>query len=56
MCRYVYNFYLAHNKQVYEDEHRFVIGYDFQKWLNHEFIPNHPDFQWIKEASSKSVK
>ncbi len=56
VCRYVYNFYLAHNKQVYEEEHRFVTGYEFQKWLNHEFIPNNPDFKWIKEVSSKSVK
>ncbi len=56
VCRYVYNFYLAHNRQVYKDEHRFVTGYDFQKWLHHVFLPNHPDFQWIKEVSSKSVK
>jgi len=56
VCRYVYNFYLARSKQVYEQEHRFVTGYDFQKWLNREFIPNNPDFKWIKEVSSKSVK
>lgn len=56
VCRYVYNFYLARNKQVYEAEHSFVTGYDFQKWLNREFIPNNPDFSWIKDVSSKSVK
>lgn len=29
---------------------------DFSKWLNNEFIPNNPDFHWIKDVSSKSVK
>lgn len=55
-CRYVYNFYLAHNQEMYEVEKRFVSGMDFSKWLNNEFIPNNPDFHWIKEVSSKSVK
>lgn len=56
VCRYVYNFYLAHNKKVYETEKRFMSGMDFSKWLNNEFIPNNPDFHWIKDVSSKSVK
>lgn len=56
VCRYVYNFYLAHNKRIYEAEKRFVSGVDFSKWLNNEFIPNNPDFHWIKDVSSKSVK
>lgn len=56
VCRYVYNFYLAHNKEIYETEKRFVSGMDFSKWLNNEFISNNPDFRWIKEVSSKSVK
>jgi putative transposase len=29
---------------------------DFSKWINNEFILNNPDFHWIKEVSSKSVK
>lgn len=56
VCRYVYNFYLAHNKEIYETEKHFVSGMDFSKWLNNEFISNNPDFHWIKEVSSKSVK
>lgn len=56
VCRYVYNFYLARNKKVYETEKRFMSGVDFSKWLNNEFIPNNPDFHWIKDVSSKSVK
>lgn len=55
-CRYVYNFYLAHNKEVYEKEKRFVSGMDFSKWLNNSFIPDNSEYQWIKEVSSKSVK
>ena len=56
VCRFVYNFYLSHNKEVYEKEKKFVSGMDFQKWLNNEFIQNNQEYQWIKEVSSKSVK
>lgn len=56
VCRFVYNFYLAHNKEVYEKEQRFVTGFDFSKWLNNEFIHQNPDYLWIKSVSSKAVK
>lgn len=56
VCRYVYNFYLAHNQEIYGTEKRFVSGINFSKWLNNEFIPNNPGFHWIKDVSSKSVK
>lgn len=56
VCRYVYNFYLAHNQEIYKIEGCFVSGINFSKWLNNEFVPNNPEFQWIKEVSSKSVK
>ena len=56
VCRYIYNFYLAHNKEVYEQEKRFVSGMDFSKWLNNEYLPNNPEFVWIKSVSSKAVK
>lgn len=55
-CRFVYNFYLAHNKEIYEKEKKFVSGMGFAKWLGNEFIPNNPEYSWIKEVSSKSVK
>ncbi len=29
---------------------------DFSKWLNHCFLPSNPEYTWIKEVSSKSVK
>ena len=56
VCRFIYNFYLAHNKEVYQKEKRFVSGMDFSKWLNNEFIPNNPEYKWIKNVSSKAVK
>ena len=55
-CRYVYNFYLAHNKELYDKGERFISGKSFSVWLNNEYLPNNPDKQWIKEVSSKSVK
>lgn len=56
VCRYTYNFYLAHNQKIYETEKRFVSAMEFSKWLNNEFIPNNPEFYWIKDVSSISVK
>nr|DAY98624.1 MAG TPA: endonuclease [Caudoviricetes sp.] len=50
-CRFVYNFYLAHNQEIYQKEKRFVSGMDFSKWLNNEYIPKKPEYQWIKEVS-----
>ena len=55
-CRYIYNFYLAHNKEVYEKEKKFVSGIDFSKWLNNVYLKENPDKAWIKEVSSKAVK
>lgn len=56
VCRFIYNFYLAHNKEVYVKEKKFVSGMNFSKWLNNEFIPNNPEYNWIKEVGSKAVK
>ena len=56
VCRYVYNFYLAYNKETYEKEKRFVTTNEFSKWLNNTFVPNNQEYHWIKEVSSKSVK
>lgn len=55
-CRFIYNFYLAHNKEIYESEKKFVTGFEFSKWLNNEFIPNNPEYNWIKNVGSKAVK
>lgn len=55
-CRYVYNFYLSYNKELHENGEKFMSGKSFSVWLNNEYLPNHPEYQWIKEVSSKSVK
>ena len=55
-CRYVYNFYLAHNKELHDRGEKFMSGKSFSVWLNNEYLPNHPEHQWIKEVSSKAVK
>ena len=55
-CRYIYNFYLSHNKELYDENKDFMTGRSFSVWLNNEYIPNNPDKVWIKEVSTKSVK
>ena len=55
-CRYVYNFYLAHNKELYANGEKFMSGKSFSVWLNNEYIPNNSDKAWIKEVYSKAVK
>lgn len=55
-CRYVYNFYLAHNKELHEKGERFMTGKRFSVWMNNEYIPNNPEYKWIKEVSSKALK
>lgn len=56
VSRFIYNFYIAHDKEVYEKEGKFVSGMDFSKWLNNEYIPNNQDMKWIKDVSSKATK
>ena len=54
-CRFIYNFYLAHNKELHEKGEKFMSSNKFRVWLNNEYLPNHPDYSWIKEAYSKAV-
>ena len=55
-CRYIYNFYLSQNKELYEKGESFLSGKSFSIWLNQEYLPRHPEKGWIKEVSSKAVK
>lgn len=55
-CRYVYNFYLSHNKCLHDKGEKFMSGKSFSVWLNNEYLPKNPDKLWIKEAYSKAVK
>ena len=54
-CRFIYNFYLAHNKELHESGKKFMSSSQFRVWLNNEFLPSHPEYSWIKEAYSKSI-
>ena len=54
-CRFIYNFYLAHNKKLHEDGEKFMSSSKFRIWLNNEYLPQHPEYLWIKEAYSKAV-
>ena len=55
-CRYIYNFYLFHNKELYTLGKKFMSGKSFSVWLNKDYLPNHQEYSWIREVSSKSVK
>ncbi len=54
-CRFIYNLYLAHNKELYDKGEKFMSSNKFRVWLNNEYLPNHPEYFWIKEAYSKAV-
>lgn len=56
VCKFIYNFYISKNKEVYEKTKKFISANDFSKWINNDFIPNNPSYLWIKDVSSKSVK
>ena len=55
-CRYVYNFYLGHNKALHDNGEKFMTGKSFSLWLNNEYIPDNSDKTWIREVYSKAVK
>ena len=54
-CRFIYNFYLSHNKELYDNGEKFMSSHKFRLWLNNEYLPDNPDKIWIKEAYSKAV-
>ena len=54
-CRFIYNFYLAHNKELYDHDEKFMSSNKFRVWLNNEYLPQHQEYSWIKEAYSKAV-
>lgn len=56
VCRFVYNFYLAHNQELYKQGKSFLSARTFSVWLNNEYLPKNPDKMWVKEVSSKAVK
>lgn len=55
-CRYIYNFYLATQKERYKQGEKLQSAMDFSKWMNNDYLPHHEELSWIKKVSSKSVK
>lgn len=53
VCRFLYNTYISENIKAYKNDESFITGYDFDKYVNHTFIPNN---LWIKDAYSKARK
>ena len=56
VCRFIYNMFISENKKAHEEGKSYINNYEFSKWLNNEFIPNNPEYKWIKDVSSKSVR
>lgn len=54
-CRFIYNFYIAHNKELYENGGKFMTGWSFSVWFNNEYLPNNPDKMWVKDVYTKAV-
>lgn len=55
ICRYIYNFYIAYNKELYKNNKKFMSSRHFNVWLNNEYLPNNPDKIWIKDVYTKAV-
>lgn len=63
ICRYLYNSYIAKNKELYElykqdkieKKDSFMSANDFDKYINHD-IKTQADYQWIDDCGSKARK
>ena len=63
ICRYLYNLYLAKNKELYDlfnqgildKKQAFMSANDFDKFINNE-IKTQEEFSWINECGSKARK
>ncbi|WLR52138.1 transposase [Bacillus tianshenii] len=61
VCRFLYNLFLAYNKEIYEQfksgtkEYGYVSGNDFDKYVNNE-LSAQEGYEWIKQAGSKARK
>ena len=47
-CRYVNNFYLGHNKALYDKGEKFMTGKSFSVWNNNDYIHKNHYKIWIK--------
>ena len=44
-CRYVYNFYLAHNRNLHDQGKKFMTGKSFSVWLRSVYKELHADHE-----------
>ena len=56
VCRYVYNLFIATNRDNFKSGTNYMNVYAFSKWLNNDYREANPDKLWIWEVSSKAVK
>lgn len=45
-CRFIYNFYLAKNKEIYEQSNQSMSAFSFMKWLNEGLANILISFTW----------
>lgn len=55
-CRYVRNMYVRMNEERYNQNRRYITAGYFFRWLNHDFLLKNPEYQWIKDVSTKAVE
>ena len=53
-CRYIYNFYLFHNKERYDAGERFMSGKSFSVWLNKDRKSTRLNSSHIEESRMPS--
>ena len=54
-CRFIYNFYLAHNKELHENGERFMSSHQFRIWLK-KFFKHQSGFPKFKKKGKSDVK
>ena len=47
-CRVVYNLYVEHINCFLRSKQKPMSNYDFSKWFNNTYIPEHGDKKWLK--------
>lgn len=53
ILRHLKNLYIELNQLNHQYHGGFITAFEFDKWVNHVY-GKHPDFAWVKKASSKA--
>lgn len=54
-CRYIQNLYIEYNIKIYQEEKRFMTGYEFSRIIN-KLKKSSDNYSWICNYSSKAIK